>query len=167
MFLNGRLQRQLFVFGTLPGLALQHVARADEGDGADDAAGFAVALRQDDDLRRRVGVCCADDGGSEVGEEFAAFAQRGRRIMVAAEHEQRHASLVQLPDQLVVKLAGVAGRSAGVEDIASDQHGIHRLGFYLFKHPGDQRLMLGLPALAHEVLAKVPVGGMEDAHWVK
>lgn len=102
-----------------------------------------------------------------MGKKFAAFAQRGRRIVVAAEHQQWHTGLVQLADQLVVQLAGVAGRGAGIEDVTGDQHGIHRPGFHLFEQPGDQRLMLGLPALAHKVLAKVPVGGVEDAHWVK
>ena len=167
MFLDGGLQRHLLVFGALPGLALQHVARADKGNSTDDAARFAVALGQDNDLLGGVEVCRGDDGGAQMGEEFAAFAQRGRRIVVAAEHQQRYAGLVQLANQLVVQLAGVAGRGAGVEDVAGDQHGIHRLGFHLFEQPGDQRLMLGLPALAHEVLAKVPVGGVEDTHWGK
>jgi len=74
MRLDGRLQRQLLVFGALPGLTLQHIARADEGDGANDAAGLAVALRQDDGLRRRVCLRCGNDRGAQVGEQFTTFA---------------------------------------------------------------------------------------------
>jgi hypothetical protein len=36
--------------------------------------------------------------------------------------------------------------------------------FNLKEQPFDQRLMLRLAALAHEVLAKVPVCGVKDAH---
>jgi hypothetical protein len=105
-----------------------------------------------------------DHRGAQVGEQFAAFAQRRRRIVVAAEHQQRHASLVQLADQLVVQLAGVAGRRAGIEDVAGNQHRVDLMFRHLFEQPGYQRLMLGLPAFAHEMLAEMPVGGVEEAH---
>ncbi len=64
VLLDRLLQRQLLVFGALPGLAVQHVARADEGDGGDDAAGRAVALRQHDDLRADVFVRRGDHRGA-------------------------------------------------------------------------------------------------------
>jgi hypothetical protein len=64
MPLNGLLQRLLLVFGALPGLALQHVARTDERNGADDAARLAIALRQDLYLCRRIIRGCADHRGA-------------------------------------------------------------------------------------------------------
>ena len=48
---------------------------------------------------------------------------------------------------------------------AGDQNGVHRLLVHLDEQPVDQRLMFGLTALAHEMLAKMPVGGMENPHW--
>jgi len=35
---------------------------------------------------------------------------------------------------------------------------------HLSEQPADQRLVLGLPAFTHEMLAEVPVGGVEEAH---
>src|SRR3990167_1264725 len=85
-------------------------------------------------------------------------------MVMAAEHHQLAAGATQLDDKAVVLFAGVAGRRASVEDIAGDQHGIDRQLTYLFDQPGAERLMLGLAGLAHKVLAKVPVGGVQNAH---
>ena len=71
---------------------------------------------------------------------------------------------MQAQHQLVVQLAGVGGGRAGVEQVAGDQHRVDLLRHHLRQQPVDQRLMLGLPGLAHEMLAEVPVGGVEKAH---
>ena len=101
---------------------------------------------------------------ASTGEQFAAFTQGRHRIMIAAQQQQAHPRRMQAHHQLAVKLAGVTGRCAGIENIAGDQHGIHRVFIHLCQQPVDQRLMLGLPALAHEMLAEMPVGGVKDAH---
>jgi hypothetical protein len=48
---------------------------------------------------------------------------------------------VQMDDQLVVQLAGVGGRRAGVEQVAGDQHRIVGLRLDLVEQPVDQRLV--------------------------
>jgi hypothetical protein len=72
--------------------------------------------------------------------------------------------VAQLDHQAVVLLARIAGRRAGVEHVAGDQQHVHRMRPHLFQQPGAERLMLSLAGLAHEVLAQVPVGGVQKAH---
>ena len=43
---DGLLQALLFLFGTLAGLALHHIAGADEGDGAQQGCGLARLVAQ-------------------------------------------------------------------------------------------------------------------------
>ncbi|MNS70182.1 hypothetical protein D3C72_1035230 [compost metagenome] len=156
----------MFVECALPCQALLHIAGTDEGQGADDAAGIARgAQRQGDGMLLRR-ACGGNHLGAQVAQQIAAFIEHADRVMVAAQRQQRNACLVQPGDQLVVQLAGIAGRCAGVEDIAGNQHGIHPMGTDLRHQPVNQRPVFGLAALAHEMLAQVPVGGVEDAHVV-
>ncbi|MNT74669.1 hypothetical protein D3C72_2135080 [compost metagenome] len=97
-------------------------------------------------------------------QQGLALAEHGHRIVVAAEHHQLATAAAQLDDKAVVLLAGIAGRRTGVEDIAGDQQRIDLMHAHLLDQPGAERLVLGLAGLAHEVLAEVPVGGVEDAH---
>ena len=61
--LDGGLQAALLVLRALAGLAVQHVARPDEGQGADDAAGLAAgALWQGDQV-----LCGAAGAGDDGG----------------------------------------------------------------------------------------------------
>ena len=62
---------------------MQHVARADEGNGADDDAGRAIAVRQNLHLCRGI-LGTRHDMGAEAGQQAAAFAEHSNRIMVAA-----------------------------------------------------------------------------------
>ena len=113
-------------------------------------------------LRRRAG------GGNhlcaQMAQQIATFVEHADRVMVAAQNQQAHAGLVQPRNQLVVEFARIAGRCAGVEHIAGNQHGVDLMGLYLLQQPVNQCLMLGLAALAHEVLAQMPVGGVEKTH---
>ena len=156
--LDGGLHGLLLVLGALPGLALQHIARADKGHGTHNAARFSVAtaLGQHDQVIRRL-ADIANHRGAQKGQQGAAFAQRGDGIVIAAEQQQRHPGAVQLHHQVVVELAGIAGGRPGVENIAGNEDGIHRMRFNLKQQPVDQGLMLCLAAFAHEVLAEVPV----------
>ena len=163
MSLDGDLQRQLLVFGTLSGLAVEHVAGADEGDRADHAAGFPIPSGQHADLGGRV-VGGRHHGRPEAGQQAAAFAQYGHRVVIAAEQQQRHSRALQPDHQIVVQLAGIAGWRAGVENVAGNQHRIHRVFHDLREQPVDQRLMFSLAALAHEMLTQVPVGSVKNAH---
>ncbi len=106
----------------------------------------------------------SDDGGVQVVQQGQALAEHADGVVVAAQQQQGHFALVQLRNQAVVQGAGVAGRGAGVKNITSNQHGIHRMCLDLLQHPVDQDSMLALAAVVHEVLAKVPVRGVEDAH---
>ena len=61
-------------------------------------------------------------------------------------------------------LQGITVQRAGIENITRDQHRVHRMRIDLDQQLVDQGLVLRLAALAHEVLAQMPVGGVEDAH---
>ena len=115
----------MLVVRALPGLALLHIAGADERQGADDASGLPRGAQGQGDgmLLWRAGG--GNHQGTQVARQVAAFVEHADRIMVAPQHQQRDASLVQLGNELVVQLPGIAGRRAGVENITSDQHGIH------------------------------------------
>ena len=71
---------------------------------------------------------------------------------------------MQAQHELVVEFAGVRGRGPGVKDIAGDDHCIDLLLGASAQQPVDQRLVFGLTAFAHEMLAQMPVGGVQQAH---
>ena len=161
---NGALQGLLLVLRALPSLAGLHVARTDKGQGADDAARRPIGTPGQCDhvlLRRARG---RDHGGVQVLQQRQAFAQHADGVVVAAQYQQGRARLVQARNQVVVQRARVAGRGGGVKNIADHQHGIHLVLCHFGEQPLDQRRVLGLAALAHEVLAQVPVGGVKKAH---
>lgn len=162
---NRGLQCLLLVLRALSGLALLHITWTDEGQGADDAARLAgrAAQRQRDHMPGLV-AGRADHLGAQVAQQLPAFIEHADRVMIAGQQQQGCTCIVQAHDELVVQLACIAGWGSGVEDVASDQHGIHGMGLDLGEQPVDQGLMLGLTAAAHEVLAQMPVGGMEKTH---
>ena len=164
MLLNRLLQRLLLVLRALPGLAFQHIARADKGDGAENRPRRAIAPMQHQQLFSQIITDTRNHPRAELGQQRLALTEHGHRIMVATEHHQLAASGAQLDDKAVVVLTGVAGRRAGVEDIAGNQHGIHLMRAHLLDQPGAEGLMLGLAGLTHKVLAQVPVGCMQNAH---
>ncbi|MCY1510998.1 TRAP transporter solute receptor, TAXI family [compost metagenome] len=164
--LDGLLQGQLLVRRALAGLALQYVPRADEGDGAEDGARLAGMAPEHQHLLLQGIAHRRHHPGIQLRQQGAALAEHRHRIMVAAQHHQPGARGAQLDDELVVLLAGITGRRAGVEHVAGDQHHIHLAFAHLLDQPAAEGLVLGLPGLAHEVLAQVPVGCVEDAHRI-
>ena len=83
---------------------------------------------------------------AQMAQQIAAFVEHADRVMVAAQNQQAHTGLVQPRNQLVVEFARIAGRCAGVEHIAGNQHGVDLMGLYLLQQPVNQCLMLGLAA---------------------
>ena len=93
--LDSGLQRLLFVLCALARLTLLHIAGADKGQGADDAAGLAGAAQRQGDgmlLRRTRG---GNDLRAQVAQQIAAFVQYTDRVMVAAQNQEGNARLVQ------------------------------------------------------------------------
>ena len=164
VLLDRLLQRLLFVLGTLPGLTKQYVARADKGDATEDRTRRAVAPMQHQQLFIQLLADAGNYPRTQLRQQRLALTEHGHRIVIAAQHQQLGAALAQLNNKVVVQLAGITGRRAGVEDIPSHQHGIHLLRLHLLDQPGEKRLMLDLAGLAHKVLAKVPVGAVQNAH---
>ena len=84
--------------------------------------------------------------------------------MIARQHHQLAAGLLQLNDKTVIQFAGVARRRAGIKNIASDDNGIHLVFLRARQQPVEKGGVFVRAAFAIEVLAEVPVGGMKDAH---
>ena len=164
VLLDGALQVLLFALCTLAGLAEQHIAWANKRNGAKNRPRLAGAVMQHQHLFLQLSADAGNHSGIELRQQGLALAEHGHRIVVAAQHQQLGAALAQLNNKVVVQLAGITGRRAGVEDIPSHQHGIHLLRLHLLDQPGEKRLVLGLAGLAHKVLAKVPVGAVQNAH---
>jgi phage tail sheath gpL-like len=162
---NGLLQAQLFFLGTLASLALQHIARADEGH-AQQRGRVASGIAQGDQLTRQVFLYRRNDGAAQISQQGAAFFQRGHRVVIAAQQDQPAVRIMQAHHQLVVQFPRITGRRAGVENVTGQQYRIHRLLLHLLQQPVDQRLMLGLAAAAHEMLAQMPVRSVKNAHAI-
>src|SRR5471032_1272636 len=84
--------------------------------------------------------------------------------MVAAEDDQLRPGAMQLDDKVIVEFARVTGWRTGIEDVTGHDHGIHGVKVDLLDQPTDKGLMFGLTGFTDEMLAKMPVGGMKNAH---
>ncbi len=161
--LDSLLQRLALFIGALPGLALHHVTRPDEGNATEQRADFAITATQFQQLIRRRLADTGDHPGVQAGQQFAGLGQHRGRIMVAAEHHQAGAGATQGDDEAVVQLAGIARWGGGIEDVPCHQHHVHRLLLHLSHQPGKKGAMLGLAGAAEKVLPQVPVGGVQQA----
>jgi len=84
--------------------------------------------------------------------------------VIAREHGESHACVAHREDQPVVKLARVARRRAGIEDVAGYQDRVDAMDLRLLDEPRDQLFMFRLPGMSKEILAEMPVGGVQDSH---
>ena len=63
----------------------------------------------------------------------------------------------------VVELFTLCGRVDAIEDVTADNHSINRMIFHSAKEGFQKALMVGMTFLIHQLLAEMPVGGMENA----
>ena len=84
--------------------------------------------------------------------------------MVARQHYQMAARLLKIDHKAVVQLARVAWRRTGIEDVARDDNRVYALRLGGGQQPAQKGIVFGRAALAVEVLAEVPVRGMDNAH---
>ena len=63
----------------------------------------------------------------------------------------------------VVELFTLCGRVDSIEDVTTDDHGIDILLGYRAEKAFQKALMVGMTFLIHQLLAEMPVGGMENA----
>ncbi|MNN44964.1 hypothetical protein D3C81_1592750 [compost metagenome] len=86
--LDGLLQGQLLVRRALPRLALQHIPRTDEGNGAEDGTHLAGTTLEHQQLLLQGRAHRRHHAGIQLRQQGAALAEHGHRIMVAAQHHQ-------------------------------------------------------------------------------
>jgi hypothetical protein len=81
--------------------------------------------------------------GFQKGENIAGFIERRHRIVVARQHHQLTAGLLQLNHKAVIQLAGVAWRRAGIKDIAGDNNGIDLVRLRAGQQPVEKGRVFG------------------------
>ena len=84
--------------------------------------------------------------------------------MVARQHHQATAGLLQLDDKAVIQFASVARRRSGIKNIAGYDDGVDFMLLRAGQQPAQEGVMFGRTAFAVKILAQVPVGGVKDAH---
>jgi hypothetical protein len=162
---NGLLQALLFSSALWPAwLCITSRARM-KGTAHNKAAGWPALSRSD---QQRCDRSSATAGTTVQPDKpaGAAFFQRGHRVVIATQQDQLALGIMQAHHQLVVQFPRITGRRTGVENVTGQQYRIHRLLLHLLQQPVDQRLMLGLPATAHEMLAQMPVRSVKNAHAI-
>ncbi len=107
---------------------------------------------------------CGHDGGVQKGQDLPGLIQGSDRVVVTRQHYQVTAGLLELNHKAVVEFASVAGRRAGIKNIASNDNGIDLLGLCRLQQPVKKGSVFSGPALAVKVLAEMPVRGVKDAH---
>lgn len=84
--------------------------------------------------------------------------------MIARQHHQATAGLLQLDDKTVIQLAGIARRRAGIKNIASHDNGVDFMLLRAGQQPGKKSVVFCRAAFAVKILAQMPVGGVKEAH---
>ena len=106
---------------------------------------------------------------AQLPQQLARGVEHGGRVVVAAHHHNvAAAGALHLHQKCVVQLLGRVGGRLGVENVAGNHQHINGLGLHRQQQPVEKSLLLSGAFLAgEEVLTKVPVGGVEDAHRVE
>ena len=109
---------------------------------------------------RRVGAQVHAGGVDELGGE----AEPGRGVVVAARHDDAHARREQPAQCVAGQLDGVDRGQRAVEDVAADHDEVDLLRRHDVDDVVDEGALRIEHALTVERPAKVPVGGVQDAH---
>lgn len=131
---------------------------------------FGVGQRQQQTLDIQHTVIQPQHTAQRMGAQ-ASHQGRGQfdpraGVVVAGDHHdgQLRVLFVSADDEVVQPLLGFDRRVDGVEDIAGDQQDIGLAFGQTGQQPGQETGVFEVPFLAMEVLAQVPVGGVEQTH---
>ncbi len=102
----------------------------------------------------------------EGPQQLVRGIQLGGGVVVAAdEHHVQHRVFGPQPRQEAIELLpGAGGRIGGIEQIASHQQGIYLALIYGVGQPVEEGIVFEAALMAMELMAKVPVGCVQDLH---
>ena len=83
--------------------------------------------------------------------------------MVPGNNDGCDSDAMQSCKGCVVKLFALCGRVYAIEDISADDNGIDGMLGYRAEKAFQKALMVRMTLLIHQLLAEMPVGGMENA----
>lgn len=83
--------------------------------------------------------------------------------MVARNDDGSDTKGMQRSKRCVIEFLALCRRVDTIKDVSTNDHSIHRMVSNSAQEVFQKALMVCVSLLVHQLLAKMPVGGMEDA----
>ena len=165
---NALAHAELALVGRFAGHRQADVAVAQKRHGADHQRGAATGFGQGHHLLGGVGGHAAHHVDAQPPQQLPRGVEQGGGVVVAAHHHNVAAiGALHLHQEIVVQLLGRVRGRGGVEHVAGHHQRFHAVGLHGPQQPDKKRPLLGQALLpGEEVLAQVPVGGVQYAHLI-